>query len=121
MVKWYPFNYLTIHYLTDSNKEGKMACAEISVMPVGIGEGMSEYVAAAYQVAKKSELKVELTSMGTVLEGDVEEIFQLAREMHQVLFDKGAKRVITHLKLDERRDKVQGLEDRKKVVLEKAK
>ena len=98
-----------------------MACAEISVMPVGVGEGMSDYVAVAYQVAKKSNLKVELTPMGTVLEGDVDQIFRLAREMHLALFTKGAKRVVTHLKLDERRDKVQGIEDRMKVVLEKAK
>ena len=98
-----------------------MACAEISVMPVGIGVGISEHVAEAYRVAKKSRLKVELTPMGTVLEGNTDEIFRLAREMHQSLFTKGARRVITHLKIDERKDKVQGLEDRVKAVLEKAK
>ena len=43
-----------------------MACAEISVMPVGKGEGLSEYVAVAYKIAKNSGMKIELTPMGTV-------------------------------------------------------
>ncbi len=97
-----------------------MACAEISVMPVGKGEGLSEYVAVAYKIAKNSGMKIELTPMGTVIEGDVDKIFRLAQEMHLSLFDKGAQRVITHLKLDDRRDKVQGIEERMKVVLDKA-
>jgi uncharacterized protein (TIGR00106 family) len=97
-----------------------MAVAEISVMPVGKGEGLSEYVAIAYSIAKNSGLRCELTPMGTVLEGDVDKIFQLAQKMHLSLFDKGAQRVITHLKLDERRDKVQKIEERMQSVMDKA-
>jgi len=82
--------------------------AEISVVPIGPGEaGLSQYVAACLEVLKdRKDLSFQLTSMGTVIEGPIGTVLEAARRMHEVPFGKGVLRVVTTLKIDERRDKV---------------
>jgi uncharacterized protein (TIGR00106 family) len=43
--------------------------------------------------------------MGTELEGKVEDILEVVRQLHNVPFEAGLPRVYTVLKLDERMDK----------------
>ncbi len=84
-----------------------MAVAEISVVPIGTGSpSVSQEVARAVQIVRgQSKVKYQLSPMGTVLEGDLEDIMRLAMEMHRSLFEGGAARVITTIKIDDRRDK----------------
>src|SRR4030042_6632617 len=88
-------------------QEGK-AVAEISVVPVGTGSaGLSQYVAACLDVLQgREDISYRLTPMGTVLEGPLDIILEVARKMHEAPFDKGVSRVVTSLKIDERRDKL---------------
>jgi len=82
-----------------------MAVMEISVIPIGIGSSVSSYVADCIRVLKKAKASYELTAMGTNVEGDLKELVSLALQMHQVPFKKGAQRVVTTIKIDDRRDK----------------
>lgn len=84
-----------------------MAVAEISVVPVGTGSAsISQDVAAAVSVLRSEKrLKYQLTSMGTIIEGDVKDILRAAGRMHQSVLDRGALRVLTSIKIDDRRDK----------------
>ena len=50
--------------------------------------------------------------MGTSLEGTPEDIFAIVAELHAVPFEMGIPRVYSVLKLDERRDREQTLEDK---------
>jgi uncharacterized protein (TIGR00106 family) len=50
--------------------------------------------------------------MGTSLEGTTEDILAIVGELHGVPFDRGAQRVYTVLKLDDRRDREQTLQDK---------
>jgi len=50
--------------------------------------------------------------MGTSLEGSTADILALVAELHAVPFEAGVPRVYTVLKLDERRDREQTLEDK---------
>ena len=43
--------------------------------------------------------------MGTVIDGDLDDILMLVKKMHSVSFEKGVKRVITTVSIDDRRDK----------------
>lgn len=82
-----------------------MAVVEISVAPLGTASpGVSEYVAACVKVVAASGLNYQLTPMGTVIEGDIDAIFAVLRSMHEVPFGKGAERVSTLIKIDDRRD-----------------
>ena len=92
--------------------EANRVVAEITVVPLGTGKpGVSEYVAACVKVlGKRKGINYRLTPMGTILEGTMDEIISVAREMHEVPFKKGALRVTTTLKIDDRRDKLLTME-----------
>lgn len=84
-----------------------MAVVEVSVVPLGTkSPSVSRYVAQALQVLEKAEgIKYELTAMGTVIEGDLDIILPLVRKMHEITFSPEIQRVVTTIKIDERRDK----------------
>ncbi|WP_456425861.1 MTH1187 family thiamine-binding protein [Desulfurobacterium sp.] len=82
-----------------------MAVMEISVVPVGTGDPcVSEYVSYAYKFLKEKGYHFQLTAMGVIVQGEVEELLQLALEIHRRPFEKGALRVVTAIKIDERKD-----------------
>jgi len=97
-----------------------MAIMEISVAPIGTGNtSISSYVADCIRVLKKSKLPFEMSAMGTNVEGDLKKLFDIAFKMHQVPFRKGAQRVVTTLRVDDRRDKKGTLAGKKKAVQDK--
>ncbi|MCK9173179.1 MTH1187 family thiamine-binding protein [Desulfuromonas thiophila] len=83
-----------------------MAVVQISCTPLGEGHGgLSHFVAGCLRLVQESGLKYQLTPMGTILEGDIEDIFALVRRMHESPFLAGAQRVSTLIKIDDRRDR----------------
>jgi uncharacterized protein (TIGR00106 family) len=97
-----------------------MAILEISVVPIGTGDtSLSAYVADCLRMLKKEKVRYELSSMGTNIEGNLKDLFKIAINMHQVPFKKGAQRVVTTMKIDDRRDKKGTLEGKKKAVQRK--
>ncbi len=85
-----------------------MAVCQVEVVPVGTGSpSVGDYVAAVLKVLREqfSDLKVQLTPMGTVLEGDLDRILQAVKAAHQAPFGMGAQRVVTTVVIDERTDK----------------
>lgn len=81
-----------------------MAVVEISVTPLGVGAGVSAYVAGCLRIVKTSGLKHQLTPMGTIIEGELDDIFAVIRQMVESPFAAGAVRVSTLIKIDDRRD-----------------
>lgn len=95
-----------------------MPIVDISVVPVGTKTtSVSKYVQAAIAVIKKSGLKFQVSSMGTAIEGDLGKIFKTVQEIHKTCFAQGAKRLLTTIKIDDRRDKKQTMEDKIKKAL----
>ena len=83
-----------------------MAIAEISVVPLGTGStSVSRYVAECLKVLEASGLSYEIHGMGTIVEGDLEALLPVLRRMHEVPFREGAQRVVTTIRVDDRRDK----------------
>ena len=100
-----------------------MAMMEIAVLPVGTGRtSVSPYIAdIASFLMKKKGVQVELNGMGTTITGPLPTLFRLAAEMHALPFHRGAKRVYTVIKIDDRRDKAQTPADKVDSVMRKAK
>jgi uncharacterized protein (TIGR00106 family) len=97
-----------------------MAILEISVVPIGTKEtSLSSYVAGCLRILRKEKVRYELTSMGTNIEGDLRTLMRIALKMHRTPFKKGARRVLTTLKIDDRRDKKGTLSGKKRAVQEK--
>ncbi len=101
--------------------EDKQVVAEISIVPLGTGStSVSEYVAACLDVLEQQKKIIyRLTPMGTMLEGTLDDILAITRKMHEVPFTKGAKRVVTTLKIDDRRDKKLSMEGKIQSVKKK--
>ena len=84
-----------------------MAIIDISIVPVGTqSPSVSRYVAGAVKILKNEpDIKYRLTPMNTVIEGDLAHLLDLAQRMHESAFDAGVERVVTTLRIDDRRDK----------------
>lgn len=94
-----------------------MALMEISVVPLGTGQpGVGDYVADIIKYLKNNDLPYTLTDMGTVLEGEIDQLLAVARVLHELPFQKNVWRVVTHITIDDRRDKKVHLEDKIKAV-----
>ena len=83
-----------------------MVVAEVSIFPLGTGSpGVSRYVAAAVRELEASGLKCTLGPMGTTVEAEtLEEVYAAVARAQAAVFDLGAERAYTVLKVDERRD-----------------
>ena len=82
-----------------------MIIAEISVVPIGEGTSVSRFVRLAIDELKKTGLKTVSGPMGTSVEAaSLNEILNAAKAAHEALVRVGARRVITTLKIDDRRD-----------------
>ena len=84
-----------------------MAIAEINIIPLGTKTpGVSRYLVPALNVLKQeTKVRYELGSMATIVEGDLDDILEVAKKMHQNTFGDEVKRVVTTIKIDDRTDK----------------
>jgi len=83
-----------------------MIISQLSIAPIGKGTSLSKYVKIVINCLKKHEIKFVINDMATVIEtSDLETLFSVVSKAHQAVIDAGAKRVITELKIDDRRDK----------------
>ena len=97
-----------------------MAVMEISVVPIGTeNPSISHYVAECVAIVKEKGLPYELSSMGTNVEGELRDLLRVAEKMHEVPFKRGAQRVVTSIKIDDRRDKQLSMRGKKEAVEKK--
>ena len=89
-----------------------MAVVDVSIVPLGTASpSVSRYVAKAIKVLQQeTELKHESTAMGTIIEGDLDKILAVVRKMHETAFTGEVLRVVTTIKIDDRRDKELSIE-----------
>jgi len=74
---------------------------EFSIVPIGQGEELSGLVAKVIDIVDKFGLPYQLTSMGTIVEGDWDDVFALIKECH-CRMRQHAHRVSTHIAIDDR-------------------
>ncbi|MDP4095988.1 MTH1187 family thiamine-binding protein [Paenibacillus sp. P96] len=84
-----------------------MAIAEVTVIPIGTDStSLSSYVVEMQRVLHQQKgISYELTSMSTIIEGSLDDVFTAIAALHEAPFTSGAKRVSTSIKIDDRRDK----------------
>jgi uncharacterized protein (TIGR00106 family) len=88
--------------------------AELEIVVLGTGStSMSSHISEAVKAIEKSGVKYQLTPMGTVMEvSSIDEAFNAMRVAHEAVIKKGAKRVVTHLTIDDRRDTPKGMDEK---------
>lgn len=94
-----------------------MIVAELSIAPIGEGTSVSKYVKAAIKSLKESGVECQTNAMSTVIEvEDLETLFNVVKKAHEAVLKTGAKRLITDLKIDDRRDKKITIESKLKAI-----
>lgn len=88
---------------------------EFNIIPLGVGISVSKSLVHAVKELDKRKVKYEITSMGTIFEAkNIEEAFDLVREAHEAVFETSVKRVVTTVRIDDRRDAERSMEDKVK-------
>ncbi len=88
---------------------------EFSAYPVGKGASLSEYVARSMKLIEQSGLPYKACPMGTVLEGEWDEIFALIKKCRDAIA-VDTERVIVNIKVDDRQGAVGCLDGKIKSV-----
>ena len=94
--------------------------AEIKIIPIGTTTtSLSRYIAACINVIKQTQdITYQVTAMGTIIQGSIGRVLELAEKMHEVPFTLGVTRVVTTINIDDRRDKPATIESKVKAVTE---
>lgn len=77
---------------------------EFSMTPIGRGESVSKYVARSLEIIDRSGLPYRLNPMGTVVEGDWDEVFGVVKKCFERM-RKDCGRVSVSIKVDYRKGK----------------
>jgi uncharacterized protein (TIGR00106 family) len=94
-----------------------MAVMDIQISPRKTGTtSVSDAVVAAHRVIEATGLDHVLHPMGTCIEGEPAQLYQLAADIHQALADAGYERIGVTIKVDDRRGKGHRMLEKVKVV-----
>ena len=98
-----------------------MIIMDLTVVPVGTGSAsLSAYVAGVQKALEEAGFEPHLHSMGTTIEAEtIERALEAVKVVHNYPFSQGAVRVVTAVKIDERRDKEGSIGQKMKSVEEK--
>ena len=79
-----------------------MVLLEFSMSPLGKGESVGKYVARSLDVIENSGVEYRLNPMGTVLEGEWDEVFAVVKKCYERM-KKDCPRISCVVKVDYRR------------------
>lgn len=79
-----------------------MVLLEFSMSPLGKGESVSKYVARSLDIIDKSGVAYRLNPMGTVLEGEWDEVMEVVQRCYNRM-RKDCNRISCSIKIDARK------------------
>ncbi|ABW02415.1 MTH1187 family thiamine-binding protein [Caldivirga maquilingensis] len=85
---------------------------EIAVDPIGTGStSVGDLIKQAVSVIAKRGYKYQVCAMGTVVElPSLRDIGPLLEDIHEELVKRGVKRIVSVVRIDDRRDKNESIE-----------
>lgn len=89
---------------------------DLSVVPLGVGVSVSDYVAACERVLEEAGLAHRLHAFGTNIEGEWDQVFAAIKRCHEVVHGMGAPRVHSSITVGTRTDRAQSLDDKVRSV-----
>ena len=90
-----------------------MIIAQLSIAPLGKSISVSQYVKIVIETLQKEHVKFQTNPMATVIEtSDIDTLLRVVQKAHLAVAAAGAKRIITELKIDDRRDKEATMESK---------
>jgi uncharacterized protein (TIGR00106 family) len=84
---------------------------EFSIIPVGIGSSIGDKLAEVLRIIDVSGLPYKVNPMGTVVEGEWDEIMRLIKKCHKAVM-KTCERAITNISIDDRKGKPNRIDEK---------
>ncbi len=81
------------------------ATAELQVVPIGSGVSVREEVTRVVTLLEGRDFIIQTHASGTNIEGELEDILDAVRSVHESLHETGTVRIVSYLKLETRTDK----------------
>ncbi len=88
-----------------------MVLLEFSMSPLDKGESLSKYVARSIDIIDKSGIPYQLTPMGTILEGEWEDVFGVVQACFERM-QQDCGRISINIRCDYRKDRSGRLEQK---------
>lgn len=88
---------------------------EFSIVPIGIGSSIGDQLAEVLNIVDTSGLPYKVNPMGTVVEGEWDEIMKLIKKCHRKVM-KTSERAITTISIDDRKGTSNRLEAKVKSI-----
>jgi uncharacterized protein (TIGR00106 family) len=88
---------------------------EFSIIPVGKAAGIGKDIAKVLEIVDSSGLPYKLNPMGTVVEGNWDDLMALIKKCHQAAL-RGGERVVTSIKIDDRKKHRNMIEEKVKSI-----
>ncbi len=92
---------------------------ELSIIPLGKEISTSKLLASALKELERLGVRYDITPMCTIFEAESpEKAFNAAKAAHENVFKMGVRRVVTTVKIDDRRDIERDMEEKVKSLKE---
>ncbi|MHB0999571.1 MAG: MTH1187 family thiamine-binding protein [Armatimonadota bacterium] len=79
-----------------------LVLAEFSVTPM-TDDKITPFIDTAVQEIKKCGLNYQVGPVGTTIEGELDQVLDAIRMAHQAVLNKGVDRVVTEIRIDEKK------------------
>lgn len=89
--------------------------AEFSIVPVGAGSSIGDQLSKVLAIVDSSGLTYKVNPMGTVIEGNWNDVMKLIKKCHDTVM-KTEERVVTSISIDDRKGKSNRIEEKVKSV-----
>lgn len=88
---------------------------EFSIVPVGSGSSIGARLAEVLDIVDSSGLPYKINPMGTVVEGEWDDIMKIIKKCHKTIM-KSEERAVTTITIDDRKGKPNRIEEKVKSI-----
>ena len=88
---------------------------EFSIVPIGEGSSIGDRLAAVLKIVDESGMPYKINPMGTVIEGNWDEVMGLIKKCHEAVMKNG-ERALTTISIDDRKGRPGRLEEKVKSI-----
>ena len=88
---------------------------EFSIIPIGVGSSLGDQLAEVLKIVDASGLPYKINPMGTVIEGERDEIMKLIKKCHNTVMKTG-ERAVTTISIDDRKGKPNRIDEKVKSI-----
>jgi len=84
---------------------------EFSIIPIGVGSSIGGQLTKVLKIVDESGLPYKVNPMGTVIEGEWDEVLRLIKKCHEAVMEEG-ERALTTISIDDRKGRAQRIDEK---------